>query len=101
MKILKIFFEINQSRKLGLDFKLQLVQNLVTGLNLKNVRRSVLGRVAAPQNGLGNGLQQHTIEAVSQEKDLGLTFDQNQTFRSHIESKTKGANPDSSLLQIS
>ena len=53
--------------------------------------QSVFGKSSSsPKYTVGEGLQQHTIEAVSQEKDLGgVTFDQNLTFRSHIESKIK------------
>ena len=46
---------------------------------------------SSPKYTVWDGLQQHAIEAVSEEKDLGVIFDQNLTFRSHIESKVKAA----------
>ena len=60
------------------------------GLNLQKCKAIRFGKSSSsPKYTVGEGLQQHTIEAVSQEKDLGVTFDQNLTFRSHIESKLR------------
>ena len=58
------------------------------GLNLQKCKVIRFGKSSSsPKYTVGEGLQQHTIEAVSQEKDLGVTFDQNITFQSHIDNK--------------
>ena len=96
----------------GRDYEISLQNDLkeiyswrktwLLGLNLQKCKAISFGKSSSsPKYTVGEGLQQHTIEAVSQEKDLGVTFDQNLTFRSHIESKIKVASRSLALIRHS
>ena len=61
--------------------------------------------ISCPKYTVGDGLQQHTSEAgtPAHQEDLRISFDENMTFKSYMESKIKAANrsgPDSPLIQI-
>ena len=103
----KIFREIS-----GKDDELELQKDLdnifhwcktwLLELNFQKYKIIRFGKGSVkPKYAIRDGSQHHALEAVSQEKDLGIIFDQNINFRSHIELKIKIASRNLALIRNS